>query len=77
MIVQILNYYVYRNIYLFSVIPAANTIRVLILYRNITNICHKLIIYSDWTHLININFVTCTELLDIISCVLCRNNVYS
>ena len=63
--------------YLFSVIPAANTIRVLILYRNITNICHKLIIYSDWSHLININFVTHTELLDIISCVLCWNIVYS
>ena len=75
--IQILNYYVYRTIYLFSVIPAANTVRVLILYRNITNICHKLIIYSDWTHPININFVTYTELLDIISCVLCRNNVFS
>ena len=61
--------------YLFNVIPAANTIR--FLYRNITNICHKLIIYSDWTHFININFVTYTELLDIISCVLCWNIVYS
>ena len=76
-IVPIFNYYVYRNIYLFSVIPAVNAIRILILYRNITNICHKLIIYSDWTHLININFVTYTELLDIITRVLCRNNVYS
>ena len=56
---------------------AANTIRLLIPYRNITNICHKLIIYSDWTHLININFVKYTEMLDISSCVLCRNNVYS
>ena len=74
---KILNYYVYRTIYLFSVIPAANTIRVLIFYRNITKICHKLIIYSDWTHLININLVTHTELLDTISCVLCRNIVYS
>ena len=32
-------------IYIFGVIPAANTARVLIPYRNITNICHKLIIY--------------------------------
>ena len=48
-VVQILNYYVYRTMYLFSVIPVVNTIRVLILYRNITNICHKLIIYSDWS----------------------------
>ena len=70
MIVQILNYYVYRTIYLFSVNPAANIVRVPIFYRNITNICHKLTIYSDWTHLIDINFVTYTELLDIISCVL-------
>ena len=30
---------------LFGVIPDANTIRVLIPYKNITNICHKLIIY--------------------------------
>ena len=36
-IIQIINYYVYRTIYLFSVPPAANTVRVLILYRNKTN----------------------------------------
>ena len=44
-IIQILNYSVYKTIYMFGVIPAANTARVLIPYRNITNICHKLIIY--------------------------------
>ena len=32
-IIQILNYYVYRTIYLFSVIPVANTVTVLILYK--------------------------------------------
>ena len=70
---QLCNYYVYRTIYLFSVIPATNTVRVLILYRNITNICHKLIIYSDWTHFININFIAYTVdlLLYIITCFLC------
>ena len=40
-----LNYSVYKTIYIVGVIPAANTVRVLIPYRNITNICHKLIIY--------------------------------
>ena len=37
---QILNYYVNITRYLFSVISAANTVRVLIPYRNITNISH-------------------------------------
>ena len=56
--------------YLFSVIPTDNTVKVLILYINITNLCHKLIIYMyNWTHLININFVTYMVLLYIITCV--------
>ena len=37
--------FINNHIYIFGVIPAANTVRVLIPYRNITNICHKLIIY--------------------------------
>ena len=40
---------------IFGVIPAANTVGVVIFYRNLTDICHKLIIYSDW---INITFIT-------------------
>ena len=73
---QILNKYVYRTIYLLSVFPVDNTIRVLILYRNITNICHKLIIYSDWTHLININFVTYMVLLYImIVLIICIHSI--
>ena len=51
--IQIRNYYVYRTIYIFGVIPADNTVRVPILYRNITNICHKLIIYTIVIRLIS------------------------
>ena len=49
------------TIYIFSVIPVANTVKVLILYRNSTNRCQMLIIYSDWSHRTYIYFGTYTE----------------
>ena len=49
----------FQHLYpLISISTFNNTVRILILYKNITNICHKLIIYSDWAHLINIHLVT-------------------